>query len=157
MNMHHVVQDGLEDLLAGTSDRESLVRIEAHLKECAACRKEVELMREMSGLFSCFRCPDPPVPAPGFYARVNNLIEQQRPGSFWAAFLEPVFGRRVAMASLLALAAFGTVLMTSEMEEYAIGPSPEMILAVEKDNPPFESGPAMNRDQMLFTLVSHHQ
>jgi len=155
--MHHVVQDGLEDLLAGTSDRESLVRIEVHLKECATCRKEVELMKETSGLFSAFRSPDPPVPSPGFYARVNNLIEQQQPGSFWAAFLEPVFGKRVALASLLLLAAFGTVLISSEMEEYAIGPSPETILAVEKDNPPYESGPAMDRDQMLFTLVSHHQ
>ena len=41
------------------------------------------------------------------------------------------------------LAALGTVLMSRETEEYAIGPSPEMILAVEQDNPPFESGPAM--------------
>jgi hypothetical protein len=114
-------------------------------------------MKETSGLFSAFRSPDPPVPSPGFYARVNILIEQQQPGSFWAAFLEPVFGKRVALASLLLLAAFGTVLISSEMEEYAIGPSPETILAVEKDNPPYESGPAMDRDQMLFTLVSHHQ
>ncbi len=122
MNMHHVVQEGLEDFLAGTSDRQSLVRIEAHLKECAECRQEVELMREMSGLFSCFRSPDPSVPAPGFYARVNNLIEQQQSGSFWAGFLEPVFGKRVALASLLLLAAFGTVLMSRETEEYADRP-----------------------------------
>lgn len=157
MNMHHAMEDGLEDFLAGTADRQVSVRIEAHLKECAGCRQEVELMREMSDLFSSLRSPDPPVPAPGFYARVSNLIETQQPSSFWAAFMEPVFGKRLALASLLLLATLGTVLMSRETEEYAVGPSPETILAVEKDAPPMEADPLMDRDQMLFTLVSHNQ
>ena len=114
-------------------------------------------MREMSDLFSTLRSPEPPLPAPGFYARVSNLIDQQQPESFWAFFLEPVFGKRLALASLLLLAMLGTVLMTRETEEYAVGPSPEMILAVEHDAPLMESGPAMDRDQMLFTLASHKQ
>jgi len=155
MNMHHAMEDGLEDFLAGTADRESRVRIEAHLRECAECRQEVELMREMSGLFSSLRSPDPPVPSPGFYARVSSLIEQQQPSSFWTAFLEPVFGKRLALASLLVLATLGTVLMSRETDEYT-GPSPETILAVEKDTAPIQ-GPLMDRDEMLFTLVSHTQ
>ena len=114
-------------------------------------------MREMSELFSTLRSPEPPVPAPGFYARVSNLIDKQQPQSFWAFFLEPVFGKRLALASLLLLATLGTVLMTRETEEYAFGPSPETILAVEHDAPMIESGPAMDRDQMLFTLASHKQ
>src|ERR1700722_14850400 len=118
--MHHVVQDGLEDFLTGTSDCDARIKIEAHLKECAECRDEVGAMREMSGLFSSLRSSDPPIPAPGFYARVSNRIEQQQTGSLWAAFLEPVFGRRLALASLLLLTALGTVLMSRETEEYAI-------------------------------------
>ena len=114
-------------------------------------------MREMSDLFSTLRSPEPLLPAPGFYARVSQRIEQQTPESFWAFFLEPVFGKRLALASLLLLAMLGTVLMTRETEEYAVGPSPEMILAVEHDAPLVESGPAMDRDQMLFTLASHKQ
>ena len=78
--------------------------------------------------------------------------------AFLAAFLEPVFGRRLAFASLLLLATLGTVLMSRETEEYASGPSPEMILAVERDAPLVEAGPPlMDRDQMLFTLASHKQ
>ena len=152
--MHQKVQDGLEDLLAGTANP----GMEAHLRECADCRNEVAAMKEMSDLFSSFRSPDPPAPAPGFYARVSQLIEnQQPPPSLWAAFLEPVFARRLAFASLLLLATLGTVLMSRETEEYSAGPSPEMILAVEKDAPTWESGPAMDRDQMLITLASHKQ
>jgi len=155
--MHQTIQDGLEDYLAGAADKLEQVRIETHLRECAECRQEVELMREMSDLFSSLRSPDPPVPAPGFYARVNQLIEKQQPHSFWEAFLEPVFGRRLALASLLVLATLGTVLMSSETQEYAVGPSPEMILAAETDTPAMEARPVLDRDQMLFTLASHKQ
>src|SRR6266403_5490555 len=132
--MHQTIQDGLEDFLAGTAEREDRVRIEAHLRECAGCRLEVESMQEMSALFSSLRSPDPPLPSPGFYARVASRIEKQQPESFWAVVLEPVFGRRLALASLLVLATLGTLLMSRETE-YATGPSPEMILAVERDAP----------------------
>jgi predicted anti-sigma-YlaC factor YlaD len=156
--MHQTIQDGLEDFLAGTADIVERVRIESHLRECSECRKEVGLMREMSDMFASLRSPDPPAPPPGFYARVTQLIEKQQPPSLWAAFLEPVFGKRLALASLLVLATLGTVLMSRETEEYAGGPSPEMILAVERDAPLMESGPPlMDRDQMLFTLASHKQ
>ena len=114
-------------------------------------------MKEMSGLFSSLRSPDPPLPSPGFYARVANLIEKQQPEpSFWVAFLEPVFGKRLALASLLVLATLGTVLMSRETE-YAVGPSPETILAAERAIAPMDSGPVMDRDQMFFTLASHKQ
>ena len=156
--MHQTIQDGLEDFLAGTADRAERIRIESHLDECAECRKEVALMREMSDLFLTLRSPDPPAPPPGFYARVSNLIEQEQPQSFWSGFLEPVFGKRLAFASLLVLATLGTVLMYRETEEYAGSPSPEMILAVERDAPALQSAPPlMDRDQMLFTLASHKQ
>jgi predicted anti-sigma-YlaC factor YlaD len=155
--MHQNIQDGLEDYLAGAADSIERVRIESHLRDCAECRQEVELMREMSELFSALRSPDPPVPAPGFYARVNQVIEKQQPRSFWDAFLDPVVGRRLALASLLVLATLGTVLMSRETEEYAVGPSPEMILAAEADAPSMDARPVFDRDQMLFTLASHKQ
>lgn len=156
--MHQTIQDGLEDFLAGTAGTTERVRIESHLRECAECREEVGLMREMSQLFVTLRSPDPPAPSPGFYARVSNLIDQERPQSFWDAVLEPVFGKRLAFASLLVLATLGTVLMYRETEEYAGGPSPETILAVERDAPMLQSAPPlMDRDQMLFTLASHKQ
>ncbi len=155
--MHQIIQYGLEDFLAGSAGDDGRLRIEAHLQECPECRQEVQAMREMSDLFSSLRSPEPPIPAPGFYARVSNRIEAQRSPSFWGAFLEPVFGKRLALASLLLLATLGTVLMSRETDEYTAGPTPEMILAVERDAPAMESGPAVDRDQMLFTLASHRQ
>lgn len=154
--MHSIVESGLEDFLAGSARSEERIRIEAHLQECAGCRREVEAMKEMSDLFSCLRSPDPPVPDPGFYARVAQRIEAQQPAPFWAGILEPVFGKRMALASLLLLATLGTVLISRETEEYVAGPSPEMILAADHDSP-VDVIPVNNRDQMLFTLVSHTQ
>lgn len=153
--MHSIVESGLEDFLAGSARTEERIRIEAHLEECAGCRREVAAMKEMSEMFSCLRSADPPVPAPGFYARVTQRIEAQQPASFWAGFLEPVFGKRLALASLLVLAALGTVLISRESSEYAVGPSPEMILAADNDAP-VDATPVY-RDQMLYTLISHNQ
>jgi hypothetical protein len=150
-DMHSLIEEGLEDFLAGTACRER-VRIEAHLNECAQCRKEVEAIKELSALFATLRSDDPPTPPPGFYARVSNRIELDRPVPFWSGVLEPVFGKRMALASLLVLATLGTVLVSRETEEYVTGPSPEMVMSVEKDAPV-----SIDRDQMLFTLVSHNQ
>jgi predicted anti-sigma-YlaC factor YlaD len=150
--MHQTIQDGLEDFLADACDRVERARIEAHLQQCAECRHEVDMMKEMAGLFETLRSSDAPVPSPGFSAGVTALIERQRSESFWIGFLEPVFGRRLALASLLVLAMLGTVLMSRETE-YATGPSPEMILAAEQDAPL----PMMEPGQMLYTLATHKQ
>ena len=154
--MHQVIQDGLEDFLAGACNRADQARIESHLEQCGECRREIDTMKDLSEMFSTLRSPDPPVPSPGFYARLTTLIETQQPDLPWAAFLEPVFGRRLALACLLVMATLGTVLMSRETE-YAVGPTPEMILAAEREAPALEAGPLLDRDQMLFTLASHKQ
>ena len=155
--MHREIQDDLEDFLAETADPNGRSRVETHLRECSQCLREVESMREMADMFSSLRSPDPPIPDPGFYARVNVRIEQQRPAPFWTGALDPFFGKRLALASLLMLATLGTVLVSRETGEITAGPTPEMILAVEKDAPPVESSAMLDSDQMLYTLVSHHQ
>jgi anti-sigma factor RsiW len=153
--MHQTIQNGLEEYLAGTASDSDRLLIEAHLDTCAECRMEVEAMMEMSSLFDSLRSPEPPIPAPGFYARVSQVIEQQQSTSFWSSWLEPAFGRRLAFGSLLALVMLGTVLVSSESEDFALnGPSPEMILAVEQDTP---FAAPVDHDDMLFTLASHRQ
>jgi predicted anti-sigma-YlaC factor YlaD len=152
--MHQIIQDGLEDFLVGACNRAEQARIESHLEQCGECRREVDAMKDLSEMFSTLRSPDPPLPSPAFYARVTTLIEKQAPESLWALFLEPVFGRRLALACLLVMATLGTVLMTRETE-YTAGPTPEMILAVERAAPDLQAG--LERDQMLFTLASHKQ
>ena len=71
--------------------------------------------------------------------------------SFWNLFsLEPGFGKRVAFASLLTLAALGSVLVSRETD-YTPGPPPmEAIMAVESS-----PGSHSDRDRMLVTLTSY--
>src|SRR2546428_7076909 len=130
--MHQAIQDGLEEYLAGNVSSQDRSRIEAHLAACAECHAEVEAMREMSNLFQSLRSNDDPVPEPGFYARLSERIELSESSSIWAAFLQPVFGRQIAFASLLLLATLGTLMMINE-NEYSLAPSPEMVLALERD------------------------
>ena len=147
--MHQVIEQGLEDFLAGTMRDQDRTLIETHLAECSDCREQVDGMREMSRLFGALREAEAPAPPPGFYARLSSRIETRNRGSIWTAFLQPAFGRRLAFSSLLLLATLGSVLMSRE-SEYAAAPSPEMILAVDQE----EFGA---RDQMLVTLVRHEQ
>ena len=65
--------------------------------------------------------------------------------------------RYLLLASLLVMATLGTILVSRETQEYAVGSSPEMVLAAEKDAPAVDAGLAIDREQMLYTLASHRQ
>jgi hypothetical protein len=67
--------------------------------------------------------------------------------SFWNAFGDFAFGRRVVFASLLALAVLGTVLVSRE-SAYAPNPTtPQAVMANAAGSP--------NADQMLVTLANY--
>ena len=151
--MHQVIQDGLEDFLVGASSGEARARIQAHLASCQACRRELDQMRELSGLFRSLRSEAAVTPAPGFYARVAGRIEDQERSSIWMALLEPAFARRIAFASLVLLAMLGSLMVSRETEYYAETPTPEMVLAVDNEMPDLARDPA--RDRMLVTLASY--
>ena len=53
-------------------------------------------------------------PRPGFYARVMERIEAQRPIDIWQLFFDSAFGRRIAMASVAMVVLFGFYLVSSE-------------------------------------------
>jgi anti-sigma factor RsiW len=146
--MHQVIVDRLEDYLAGESGipRE----FTAHLEACAECRNEVSEMREIGAAFEALRPPTELVPAPDFYVRLNVLIEDRQARSFWRLFSwEPVFGRRVAFASLMAMFLLGSFLVSRETE-YAAGPtSPEQLIAHQE--------PSENPDAMLASLVGYRE
>ena len=50
-------------------------------------------------LLAELKAPQEVSPRPGFYARVMDHIDSQRSKSIWSAFLEPLFGRRLVVAS----------------------------------------------------------
>jgi anti-sigma factor RsiW len=143
--MHQVILDRLEEYLAGTpSSRE----FTAHLESCQECRTEVSEMQEISSAFVALRATVESAPPLGFYSRVARRVELQRPRSASSFFrLDPIFGKRVAFASLMTLAILGSYLVSRETEYSAGPPSPEVIMS--------QQAPAQDPDAMLATLAAY--
>lgn len=143
--MHQVILDRLEEHLSGSPIPREFT---AHLESCEECRTEVHEMRELSGALGSLRIQEQIAPAAGFYARLSQRLESERPRSVWSLFrLDPSFGKRVAFASLMTLAILGSFLITRETQ-YSAGPArPETIMA--------QKTPSDNPDVMLATLASY--
>ena len=62
---------------------------------------------ELTELLHGLRCPDDIEPRPGFYAKVMDRIESQQKSSIWSVFLEPVFSKRLAFASMALIMLLG--------------------------------------------------
>jgi anti-sigma factor RsiW len=114
--MHDVIRNGLEGYLSRQMGPESLTAFRAHLEGCGTCREAVSAFEQQSALFRSLRVSDEEVaPAAGFYARVMDRIDAQRPISLWSVFLQPLFARRVLYASLALFLFLGSsVLWTGE-------------------------------------------
>ena len=143
--MHQVILDRLEAYLTGApSSRE----FTAHLESCHECLIEVSEMQELSSVLVALRSSEEIAAPMGFSARVSQRLEQQRAQSFASMFwLDPIFGKRVAFASVMTLAVLGSYLITRETEYSAGPPNPEVIMA--------EHGPTQDPDVMLATLASY--
>jgi predicted anti-sigma-YlaC factor YlaD len=143
--MHQVILDRLEEHLSGSPLPREFT---AHLESCEECRTEVHEMQELSGALGFLRVREEIALPPGFYARLSERVEAERPRSLWSLFrLDPSFGKRIAFASLMTLAILGSFLITRETQ-YSAGPArPETIMAQES--------PSDNPDMMLATLASY--
>ena len=140
----------LEEYVSGTASEKLKAEVEAHLAANPAARAEVDEMRRMTALFAELRAPETAAqPSPGFYARVSMSIDRQQPApSMWSMLFEPVWTRRIAFAALMLFAGLGTMLVTRD-SEFANGPTPEMIMALDHESSPIDA-----RDRVLLTLVS---
>jgi anti-sigma factor RsiW len=155
--MHAVIQERLEEYMAGALPPAIQRQVADHLASCTHCQQEVSAMQEVSALFEFLKPEDTPVPSPSFAARVMaqvaaQVAAQPRPSLRNLFSLDLAFGRRVVFACLLNLAVLGSYLVTRETE-YASGPpNPETIMATEQARP----DPAgTDRDRMLVTLASY--
>jgi len=151
--MHAVIMESLEDYLAGSLEPQHLRQIEAHLASCPSCQEEVSAMQEVSGMLAVLRPDDTVQPAPGFYARVADRVNQSKPLPWYAAMgFDLAFSRRLVFASLLVMGVMGSYLATREAN-LPVGPSPEAILA-QQNAPSFDSNA---EDNMLLTLTAYDQ
>ncbi len=151
--MHAVVMDSLEEYLAGVLKPAAKQEIEAHLNACDACRGEIRSMQAVSQLFVSLRSEEVVEPALGFSARVLAQVNERKavPSLANVFGLNLAWGRRLIFASLLTLAVLGSYLVLGE-SGYAVGPSPEAVMA-QQEAPAFDSGPA--QDNMLVTLTAY--
>jgi hypothetical protein len=110
--MHEPVKVNVEDYLAGS---DTLPReFTAHLLGCEECRQELIALKVQVKLLRALKAPEDFEPRVGFYARVVERIDSQRQSSIWSIFLEPAFGRRLAVASAVLAVLMGFYLVSSE-------------------------------------------
>jgi len=154
--MHRIIQEGLEDYLTGRVRRD----FELHLEQCVPCRAELEEIGSVSQVFhEAFDAPPAEFePSAGFYARLSSTIETRKPVSPWTFFsIDAVFGRRVAFASLMALAVAGGFLISHESDATVDLQGPEAIIAQQDPAAldPASQDATVNRDRMMVTLASY--
>jgi hypothetical protein len=74
-------------------------------------------MQAQAKLLTSLRAPEELDPAPGFYARVVQLIEERAKESMWGAFIYSPFAKRLIYASLSVAVMLGTYVVTQEARD----------------------------------------
>ena len=149
--MHEPIKDNLEEYLLRSDAARLPAEFSAHLAACAECREELAVMQKQSRVVRALRAPDEVEPTPGFYARVLERIEIQRPASIWSIFAQS-FGQRIAVASMAFALMLGVYLFSTEgdaMNETAFLPGedqPGLVLG---------STPDQERGTVLVNLVTY--
>lgn len=158
--MHEPIAKHVEEYLT-RSDRTNLpAEFTAHLVACGDCREELKVMEQQSRIVRVFKPAVEVDPAPGFYARVMERIEAQRPISFWTIFLQP-FGRRIAYASLALALLMGVYLFSTEpgmTPSIAFHTGSDQVLEGE-DQPGLVLGSNVEQDRgtVLVNLASYQE
>lgn len=153
--MHEPIEDGLEAYLTGRAGSDSYRGFEAHLAVCVECAAEVGVMKQQAEWMRELRAPADAEPSPGFYARVMERIEAQSAKSFWGVFLEPVFGKRLALACLALF-----VLLSSAAWQTDAAPVPDestvvSLLAARETPAATGVDPNRNRTVVLTNFASY--
>jgi hypothetical protein len=152
--MHRLIEDNLEEYLAGEVRGRRLEELRQHLEACAGCREQVTLFEAGSQLLRSLRPGDVVDPQPGFYGRVRGRVETQINSSVWAVFFEPMFARRLVYSSLALVVLLTAAALTTGPNEYE-GATPEMYIAEQEFPPTLGHDQLLDRDIVLTTLASY--
>jgi len=150
--MHRLIQDHLEEVLAESNgERLANSPAAAHLAECGECREEVSAMRRHAAMLRALRANDE-TPRPGFYARVMERIEAQRPIDIWQLFFDSVFDRRIAIASMALAVLFSVYLVSSERLA-----QPVTIVLEDQPGMTLSQAGLPDKDSVLVDLVTYRE
>ena len=153
--MHDPVIQNLEAYLEGCNAPE----LESHVRSCDSCRTELALMVEHSSLFHTLKVGEEMAPAQGFYHRVAARIESQARPSFWDLLLDPIFGRRLVLATAALVMVMSGYLMLTPIEQSQLSFAPERLLVSPPPNAPTQVGQDVENDRnvVLVDMVSYSQ
>jgi hypothetical protein len=113
---------------------------------------------DLDRLLSELKAPEDVGPAPGFYARVMDRIESQRSNSIWSVFLEPIFGRRLAVVSGLLMLLLGVALFvpSSEFDDGMMAQG-NVSMTAREDGLPRVLSSDQDKDEVLVNLVTYQE
>ena len=102
-------------------------------------------------LLAELKAPKEVSPHAGFYARVMERIDAQRPKSIWSVFMEPLFGRRLVVVSGVLMLVLGAALFVpgSEIED-EIGAKAQSAMVLV-------GSPDQDKDAVLVNLVTYQE
>jgi hypothetical protein len=160
--MDRHIKENLEEYMRGAMEPAAQAEFEKRLQAggdedvrlIAEFRQHAQLIRET------YRAADEARPAPGFYGRVMDRIQAQRPQSIWSAFLEPQFFRRLALASATLLVLLGLTIFNTGPEEATLAsmPAPAMDAMTEQEpGPVLGENQEQDRDAILVNLATYQE
>lgn len=163
--MHEPIRNDLEAYLKRSERNGLSAEFTAHLEECERCRMELRELVAQSDLVQLLRPPADLEPRAGFYARVVERIDSQRQNSFWSIFLEPAFGRRIAMASAALVVLMGVYLFSTEPGTRHLtnmhAPEPAVVQMLDGEDQPAPVLGAANveqdRNAVLVNLATYRE
>lgn len=118
---------------------------EAHLSENEFSDADLDL------LLAELKAPEEISPRPGFYARVIDRIESQRSKSIWSVFTEPLFGRRLVVASGVLMLILGAALFVPGSE------FDDEVAAMGQASVVISAAPDQDKDAVLMNLVTYQE
>lgn len=111
-------------------------------------------MKAQSELLQSLRAPEQLEPAPGFYARVLQRIEERTKDSIWAVFIYSPFSKRLVYASLTVALMLGAYVVAQETRDGHLG-GPRMVAQQWHDDPLVAGSQAQQRDAVLANFAAH--
>ncbi len=161
--MHQPIRDNLEEYLKGPA-RQVPQEFHTHLAACEGCAGELRLLEQQAIALRSLHSGQGVEPSPGFYARVMERIEEQGRSSIWSVFLQPSFGRRLAIASATLVILLGTYLVTTEPGERDVAVIPSVAATDLVESPASQADLEQNtlqqqrqRNAVLVDLASYHE
>lgn len=153
--MHGLIRERLEELLSSTPPQSELHQ---HLACCPECAAELEFMRAQALTLKRLKVSAELEPAPGFYARVIQRIEEGGVYSIWTVFADGPFGKWLAYGSLAVALVLGTWIVGTERQDGHLGSGAAVAKRVVHGSPmPVTGNQAHQRDVVLVNFASYSQ